>query len=478
MKYDLEHKQIKPNFTKSQEAAVNNIIDFIAEPFNKLKNVQALSGPGGTGKTFVTNYIIEHSKYSSSMFYLAAPTHKACRVLSNAVGGRKVTTIQAAFGFRLDTNIEDFDPNLPAFRPVGKVKVIGVKVLVIDEASMLNKALVSYIVKHCAEQKIKLLFIGDASQCAPVNERLSTAFKIAYKVNVLTEIVRQEDNNPVSELLAILRDDIKNKTFNFLNHIYKIKENIWQDKGYRVYTKKEFGNIVLDKFSDEEFTKNVDLYRMIAYTNNAVSAWNKNIRQTIIRNANNNIINKNDLVLSYSTIVDDFNDIVINNSEEYIIKDIVNYKDETYGFQGYMVKFQAVHGGMITKPLFIINHTDRYTLKTYYDEVQYLISSAKNANINNRSKAWKKYYEFKRKYLLMENIIDNFGKILISRDIDYGFALTAHKSQGSTYDNVFVDINDMCYDKNGNPYTDIDDMLRRLYVACSRTRNNLYLCYG
>ena len=63
-------------------------------------------------------------------------------------------------------------------------------------------------------------------------------------------------------------------------------------------------------------------------------------------------------------------------------------------------------------------------------------------------------------------------------DIDYGFALTSHKAQGSTYKNVFVDINDMVFDKNGHPYTNADDLLRRLYVACSRASDFLVLNYG
>jgi hypothetical protein len=44
--------------------------------------------------------------------------------------------------------------------------------------------------------------------------------------------------------------------------------------------------------------------------------------------------------------------------------------------------------------------------------------------------------------------------------------------------NVFVDINDMIYDKYGHPYTNRDEMLRRLYVACSRASNQLVLSYG
>ena len=50
--------------------------------------------------------------------------------------------------------------------------------------------------------------------------------------------------------------------------------------------------------------------------------------------------------------------------------------------------------------------------------------------------------------------------------------------QGSTYDTVFVDVNNIVFDKNGIPYADQDDLLRRLYVACSRARKELILCYG
>ena len=33
-------------------------------------------------------------------------------------------------------------------------------------------------------------------------------------------------------------------------------------------------------------------------------------------------------------------------------------------------------------------------------------------------------------------------------------------------------------DKYGHPYTNRDEMLRRLYVACSRASNQLVLSYG
>ena len=64
---------------------------------------------------------------------------------------------------------------------------------------------------------------------------------------------------------------------------------------------------------------------------------------------------------------------------------------------------------------------------------------------------------------------------MFGRDLDYGFALTSHKSQGSTFDTTFVDVRDIVYDKYGHPYNDAEEINRRLYVACSRSKNKLYL---
>lgn len=148
-------------FTPSQEKAVSDIIDFIAKDFDEKYFIHALCGAGGVGKTFVTKYIINHSRYASSMFTLTAPTHKACRVLEQATDHR-TKTIQSCFGFRLDIDLDKFDPNKPEFKPIGKIKINNetTKVLVVDESSMLNSNLVIYIKNFCLKNRIKLLFIG------------------------------------------------------------------------------------------------------------------------------------------------------------------------------------------------------------------------------------------------------------------------------------------------------------------------------
>lgn len=467
-------------FTKDQENAINGILKFIEDEFNVNNYIIGLTGAGGTGKTFITNYFIKNCKYSNSIIKCTSPTHKACRVFSEALNGKTVDTIQSTFGLRLDLKLEDFDPANPQFNPAATPKLENIKLLLIDEASMLPAKLVTYICNECKKNKIKIIFIGDSYQLAPVNEKESIAFKRCSKVYELKELVRQDINNPVVFLLDLIRNDIKYKTFNFLNYIYKnpnISKYNELGEGFTICNSEQFKELIDIHFHNEEYTKNIDMYRMIAYTNNRVSAWNNYIRNIIIKDSDKNIITKNDLIMSYETIVNEFLEIVINNSEEYIIKEITDYVEDKYSFKGFLVKFQLIHGGKITKPLFILDHKDRPTILNYYNIINTLISSAKQANGGTRVKKWKEYFNFKKKYLLAANILNKSGDILYKRDIDYGFAITAHKSQGSTYTNVFVDLTDMIINKNGLMYTDIDDMLRRLYVACSRTKKNLIICY-
>ena len=212
--FDVQNNnKVNINFTDDQAKAIDGLITFIGEPFNPAKYIVGLTGAGGTGKTFITNYIITHCKYSNSVIKCTSPTHKACRVFSQEKKKKNVDTIQSTFGLRLDMRLEDFDPSNPQFNPMAKPKLDNIKLLIIDEASMLPAKLVTYICNECKKLNIKILFIGDASQLAPVNERKSIAFERCYEVNNLTQIVRQGASNPITNLLDILRYDLQHKTY-------------------------------------------------------------------------------------------------------------------------------------------------------------------------------------------------------------------------------------------------------------------------
>ena len=472
------------NFTNDQLKAYDELMKFIDSPFDSKDYKRALIGAAGTGKTFLVRALLLNSTLSYSLIGLSAPTHKACRVLGESIhiSGIKVNTIQSDLGLRLNFDIDKFDPNNPPFDPKGKIKIGNYKLYIVDEASMINSRLCMFLEKTCVSNKCKIIFIGDDSQLAPVGEKYSSAFR-NIKSYSLKQIVRQGEDNPVSYLLELLRYDINHKTYKFLNHIQRFKEQFNADytKGYQVCDSNTFNQIVYNNFNDEELTRNVDYAKVISYTNLNVSSWNKFIRNSIIADSDKSILTKNDLIISYVTIVNEFNDCIIKNSEEYIVNDIQNFIDSKYdknGLKGFLVKFQAIHGGDITTPLFIIDHTDSYTVQRYVQINNSMIEAAKTARANIRNEKWKSYFAFKEYCLLMVNIISPDGKIITSRSLDYGFALTSHKSQGSTFDTALVDVNDIVFDKYGQPYADAEEVNRRLYVACSRCKNKLYLKFG
>ena len=472
------------NFTNDQLKAYDELMKFIDSPFDSKDYKRALIGAAGTGKTFLVRALLSNSTLSYSLIGLSAPTHKACRVLGESIhiSGIKVNTIQSDLGLRLNFDIDKFDPNNPPFDPKGKIKIGNYKLYIVDEASMINSRLCIFLEKTCVSNKCKIIFIGDDSQLAPVGEKYSSAFR-NIKSYSLKQIVRQGEDNPVSYLLELLRYDINHKTYKFLNYIQRFKEQFNADytKGYQVCDANTFNQTVYNNFNDEELTRNVDYAKVISYTNLNVSSWNKFIRNSIIADSDKSILTKNDLIISYVTIVNEFNDCVIKNSEEYIINDIQNFTDSRYdknGLKGFLVKFQAIHGGDITTPLFVIDHTDSYTVQRYVQINNSMIEAAKTARANIRNEKWKSYFAFKEYCLLMVNILSPDGKIITSRSLDYGFALTSHKSQGSTFDTALVDVNDIVFDKYGQPYTDAEEVNRRLYVACSRCKNKLYLKFG
>lgn len=469
------------NFTQDQRKAYEDIISFISSPYNANDYKRALVGPAGTGKTYLVKALIKNSGLSYSRIGLAAPTHKACRVLNESIDipNININTLQSDLGLKLNFDVDKFDINNPPFDPKGKIKINTYSLYIVDEASMINRNLAMFLEKVCKTHSCKLLYIGDASQLPPVNERYSAALK-GVKTSTLKQIVRQGEDNPVSHLLELLRYDIEHKTFKFIEYIVNNRSKFNEDntKGYAVCTPTEFQDVVFKNFSDEELTNNVDFCKIVAYTNNTVSSWNKFVRNAIIKDAQASVITKNDLIISYVTLVDTFNSPIIKNSEEYILKDVVNYIHPTYQLKGFMVKFTAIHGGTNTAPLFVVNHKDMFTVEQYLRISRDLIQAAKSAPLRVRPQKWREYFIFKEQCLLLADILRYDGTIEFPRSLDYGFALTSHKSQGSTFDTVLVDVNDVVFDRYGRPYANAEEINRRLYVACSRCRNKLYLQYG
>lgn len=489
MKFELnrvEDDAALRGFTSDQKKAYEALTEFIGKGFDASSYKRALIGSAGTGKTYMIKEVIKRCGLAKSVIGLAAPTHKAARVL-RASTGYATSTVASDLGLRLNIDLDTFDVNNPPFDPLAEKKIKGYKLYIVDEASMVGSSLRILIERECLAHGVMLIYMGDAHQLPPVKEARSLCFE-GVKFYTLNQIVRQEESNPVSYLLKLLRYDIEHRTWKFLEYINKNRYSFdtTQTKGYYTCGRYEFESLVVDGFNNEEFTKDVDTCRLVTYTNTSVSMWNKFIRHSIIKDSNKAILTRNDLIMSYTTLTDDFNDTIIVNSEDYILKDICNFTNSD-GIKGFTVQFIQVNGGDVTKPLFVV---DSYidpknpsagitNIMLYSRMADSLIYNATNAPAYDRRRRWREYFAFKERNLLLVNLLDkNTRKLKYSRDLDYGFALTANKAQGSTYADVYVDINDIVFDANGNPWSNMDDILRRLYTACSRCKNRLYLCYG
>jgi ATP-dependent exoDNAse (exonuclease V) alpha subunit len=78
-----------------------------------------------------------------------------------------------------------------------------------------------------------------------------------------------------------------------------------------------------------------------------------------------------------------------------------------------------------------------------------------NANKNNKSS--KKFY---REYKVINDFVAT---------MEFDHCMTIHKSQGSEYDNVYVDSADLAKCINRS------EMMKLLYVAMSRAKNKIFL---
>jgi len=123
------------------------------------------------------------------------------------------------------------------------------------------------------------------------------------------------------------------------------------------------------------------------------------------------------------------------------------------------------HGKFKHKDIFIIdsnNHENLHNYADLHDKFKKIGKEKKEIG------SWGEYYSFRRQNILMKSITkfrnntprNKYEKIV--KDMDYGFAITGHKSQGSTYNYVFV----MCNDIEENWRTKEKNQI--LYVAITR----------
>jgi len=424
-------------FNNDQQKGLNKIREWLKSN----EQFFTLGGFAGTGKSTLIKKIIDEYR---GKLAVSAPTHKAKKVIMRTTQ-QDGQTLHSLLGLRPDVELDDFNPNDPKYNPLAPPRISDYNLVIIDEASMINQELYE-LIKDTIKgwNTVKVLFMGDPAQIPPIGEKESVVFDGTIKdKHELTHIMRQEDGNPLFEVFSILRDNLKNPTGGFKR---KSKLNSKGEGVVFTKNKNEFREKLTDIFDSMEFRRDFDYAKLIAWRNNTVMKSNKLIRE-IIYGKNAHILEVGDILMAYRSVrakQQYFN--IVDNSVDYRVKNISKRIQNSFDLWGYKIKIEELlgNGTVQNKNVFIVDHTDHENLHNYAEIHDGLKEIAKS-----NKKEWRKYYAFRRDSMIMTTIkkfregdIRQRGDV-IAKDFDYGYAITGHKAQGSTYRHVFILENDM-----------------------------------
>jgi exodeoxyribonuclease-5 len=418
-----------------------------------------LSGGAGTGKTHTVGALVAHLQDENERLWIAAtaPTNKAVKVLKNSTlkwGNHNLDygTIYHFLGLTIDYNEEGERVLIEGKRST----IDKYDLIIIDESSMISTNLWNLLNKVAyREENTKFLLIGDNAQLNPVNEQCSPIFTDINSSYELTKVMRTQDNNPVMDIITSART----KVFN-TNYRYQINSNFSSDKmnGVWIMDQQDWLKQMINAFKSPKYKDNPDYVkaitkwraRAIAWRNKTVDSINSHVRNAIFSEKNINLkpyvvgerLIAKDAIFDYS----DPDEILLSNSDEFEVIEI----NKDISKDGYYIYWLEVIS---------FNDGEKYRLPVIQEcsQAQYnndLKREANNAHAGvllKEKNSWKPYWKLRNRYAR----------------VDYAYAVTSHKSQGSTFDNVFVAKNDICRNQN------LPERYRSLYVSYSRTKSRL-----
>ena len=382
-----------------------------------------IEGRSGSGKSTLASHLIDIARKQASMLQLitnekneivvhcTATTNKASRVLSDKAK-QEAKTIHSLLGLQVKNNFRTGKTSLKRtkdYRPYKNTLII------VDEASMADKALLKEIRE--ATPTCKVLYIGDPYQLAPVKETTCPVFDSVKHKAILTMIMRQGKGSPIAALGDRFRETVETGVFPDINAYVDGKEII------RV-SGSEFQQMV-----STTFTKGMceNKAKIVAWRNTQVQAYNAHVRSLFTSSEAfevGEVVVTNNPILSAGTQFSTDQLVEITGVESAINHDLECWHYELNG---------GTH--------------------VYQAKEQYRVAA--------RLKALADEKDFASYFFIKEGFVD----------LRATYASTVHKCQGSTYETIFIDLNDIgdCYDWQ--------DVARMLYVSITRASKQVVL-YG
>lgn len=255
--------------TPDQENATKGILSDIRRKGAR----PVLCGYAGTGKTVTTATLVARLSGLGKRVVVATPTHKARfqveRALHNAgVFSFQTSTVHRLLGLKMirnfDTGGESFVPDANKGNKKGKEDLGSYDVVIVDETSMVNSQLYHMLVKEMGDKPV--IFVGDDRQLLPVGEdSVCQAFTKATSTYRLSEVLRHDG--------AILNLATETRELGQGRAAFLSSEG----GGSSVIAHRDFNKWsarMLDFMASEEAMKSPDYCRVLAWTNQAVNHMN------------------------------------------------------------------------------------------------------------------------------------------------------------------------------------------------------------
>lgn len=416
-----------------QTSAIESILEFLRDP--SAGYFFLLEGPAGTGKTYCIQELVNRRK---GRFIFTAPTNKATKILRSSMsrdGYRpECRTIYSLLGLRLEANGEIKEIAAPSAEEI--VDLTDYEAVIVDEASMVNAQLSSFIRQTAEEQGVKFIFMGDPSQLPPVKELHSPIWSMADAKASLHQIMRYDNQ------ILQLATEIRGLTSHPAPSI-KFASNNDGEEGVWKLPSPEFHASILN-FAGRGLFSSADSAKAIAWRNLTVDELNRKIRQRIFENAAESFWLPDDRLTLLEPARDLDGTPIAHTDDEGKVDRVFEDEHPLHReFKIWRVTVTLEDNRVATLRLL---HPD--SVREHRRRLDSLVEEAKR----DRRK-WKAFWNFK----------DSF------HTARHAYAITAHRSQGSTYESVFVDWRDILANPNRS------EAFRCLYVACTRPRKRLFL---
>lgn len=454
--YAVDKKAIILN--DQQESAITALLDFIQ---HEKGDTFTIRGYAGTGKSTSIQVLLERlaEREIKKKVVFTAPTHKAVKVLRRMAYEKGIedvgfSTIHSLLGLKVK-QIGD-KQILEPMKTRKNDQLREVQIVVVDECSMIGRDLFVHIMNTLKFYDVQYIFMGDPAQLPPVGESESPTFEHTEHRVSLTKVMRQRGENPVLGVCTDIREAFTRGDLRLPAVVPGMAED--GGCGVNILTGPMFTQWMPNAFSHDEFDANPDRFRVIAWRNDTVERINNMIHGLRYPDCKEWLAAGEPITfvkpMQNSSLLEPIDGV---SQDEILVQ--TDFEAEVIECE------QSVHPSFPEIPTWLVTaKIETGVLHKFYalDTIGSQIRDATMKQIAAQNRAYEQAGEKdKAHWWPYYSLQQAFASIRPA------YCMTAHKSQGSTFENVFVDVMDIWANPNKS------EALQCLYVACSRASNHL-----